>query len=300
MPRHLTLIAPVAIAAVAVILVTCLVMPASAQAEDPWASITSTDANGGSVESEMSPVPAEQVDIDWSVLNTDPWSFANKPPIARKKLGFAPSDAWTWSRSDKDGAAAVTIKQPLSPVWDTRVGADLNVTTQTPVTSSEVLAQKIAHDNQLSRSSGSAWAAVTAPGLGSVWDQTAIEARTDPGQDQSRFGTSLSKSLPLDGGHYSLTLQNGYNVTQQTLVPVFGVGASSRVFEINQSAKLGIAETGTSFIAGQTHSTAYDKWLRRIGAEQKILGGVTVTGSVSETPVGAPNSSLSAGFKRIW
>lgn len=244
----------------------------------------------------------EPADIDWSILNTDPTSPYEAPSaIGRKAAGAQSGDPWSWSRADKpDGSSAVAIKQPITPFWDTRVGADLNVTTQTPMTSSEVLAQKIAHDNQLSQSSGSAWAAMTAPGVGSIWDKTAIEARTDPAQDQSKLGTSLSKKIPFGGDQYSLTLQNGYNVTQQTLVPVFGLGASSRIFETDQSAKLGIAETGTSFIAGQTHSTTDSKWLRTIGAEQKLFGGVTVTGSVSETLAGVPNSSLTAGFKRQW
>ena len=243
----------------------------------------------------------EPADIDWSILNTDPSSVYESPSAIDRKVRAAIDDPWSWSRNDRpDGSSAVTIKQPITPFWDTRVGADLNVATQTPTTSSEVLAQKIAHDNQLSQSSGSAWAAMTAPGLGSIWDKTAIEARTDPAQDQSKLATSLTKSLPFGGDQYSLTLQNGYNVTQQTLVPVFGLGASSRIYEVDQSARLGFVETGTSFIAGQTHSTADDKWLRRIGAEQKLFGGVTVTGSISETPDGSANRSLTAGFKTRW
>lgn len=240
--------------------------------------------------------------IDWSVLNTDPTSPYEAPSaIGRKAAAARGGDSWSWSRSDKpDGSSAVAIKQPITPFWNTRVGADLNVTTRTPMTSSEVLAQKIAHDNQLTQSSGSAWAAMTAPGVGAIWDKTAIEARTDPAQDQSRFGTSLSKKIPFGGDQYSLTLQNGYNVTQQTLVPVFGLGASSRIYETEQSANLGIAETGTSFIARQTHSTADNKWLRTIGAEQKLFDGVTVTGSLSETLDGAPSGSLTAGFKHRW
>lgn len=243
----------------------------------------------------------EPANMDWSILNTDPTSIYESPAAIDRRVRAAMEDPWSWSRNDKpNGSSAVTIKQPISPLWDTRVGADLNVTTQMPTTSSEVLMQKIEHDNQLSQSSGSAWAAMTAPGLGSIWDKTAIEARTDPAQDQSKLATSLSKSIPFGGEQYSLTLQNGYNVTQQTLVPVFGLGASSRIYEVDQSAKLGIVETGTSFIAGQTHSTADDKWLRKVGAEQKLFGGVTITGSVSETPDGTANRSLSAGFKTRW
>lgn len=240
--------------------------------------------------------------VDWTVLNTDPTSVYESPSaIDRKAATARGGNAWSWSRSDNpDGTSAVAIKQPVTPFWDTRVGADLHVSTRTPTTSAEVLAERIAHDNQLSQSSGSAWAAMTAPGVGSIWDKTAIEARTDPAQDQSRLGTSLSKKIPFGGDQYSLTLQNGYNVTQQTLVPVFGLGASSRIFETDQSAKLGIAETGTSFIAGQRHSSADNRWLRTISAEQKLFDGVTITGSVSETPDGAADSSLMAGFRHRW
>ena len=65
----------------------------------------------------------------------------------------------------------------------------------------------------------------------------------------------MSKSLPLNE-QYSLTLQNGYNLIQQGIVPVPGiVSHPARSYETDQSAKLSIADTGTSFIAGQTLST---------------------------------------------
>lgn len=272
----------------------CFAAPGSAQtADSPPADVSETAA----------PDFVEPPDLDWSVLNSDPTSVYETPSSIGRKTAVAKpvGDPWSWTRSDNsDGSSAVTIKQPITPFWDTRIGADLNVAKRTPTTSSEVLIERLTHDNQLSQSSGSAWAAMTAPGLGSIWDKTAIEARTDPGQDQSKFGTSLSKSVPFGGDQYSLTLQNGYNVTQQTLVPIFGLGTSTRIFETDQTAKLGIVETGTSFIAGQTHSTADNKWLRRFGAEQKLFGGVTITGSVSETPDGVANRSLTAGFKHQW
>ena len=271
----------------------CLATAGFAQTAEPDSDETSESAAEAFVE------PA---DIDWSILNTDPTSPYETPAaIGRKSSAkITIGDPWSWNRTDRpDGSSAVTIKQPITPFWDTRIGADLNVAAQDPATSS-MLAQKIARDHQFSQSTGSAWAAITAPGVGSIWDKTAIEARTDPSEDRSKFGTSLSKSLPFGGDQYSLTLQSGYNVTQQTLVPLFGLGAATRIFEADQSAKLGIAETGTSFIAGQTHSNADNKWLRHIGAEQKLFGNVTVTGSVSETLDGITNRSLTAGFKHQW
>lgn len=65
-----------------------------------------------------------------------------------------------------------------------------------------------------------------------------------------------------------------------------------------QSAKLEVTGTGTSFSAGQTLSTADDKWLRRLGAEQKLIGGVSISGSVGETA--STTKSISAGFKKSW
>ncbi|HZC96943.1 MAG TPA: hypothetical protein VE267_12580, partial [Bradyrhizobium sp.] len=109
-----------------------------------------------------------------------------------------------------------------------------------------------------------------------------------------------SKSLPLSE-QYSLSLQNGYNVIQQGIVPVPGIiSRPARNYETEQSAKLSVTGTGTSFIAGQTLSTADDKWLRKIGAEQKLFDGVTISGSIGETAQGTANKSFSAGFKRSW
>jgi hypothetical protein len=206
-----------------------------------------------------------------------------------------------WSANERaNGTSAVSVKQSISPFWDTRIGADMTVARQSTTTTSEQLSEKLANGGSLPQSSGTAWAAITAPGVASIWDQTSVEARVDPGSEQSKLGTSLSKSLPL-GEQYSLTLKNGYNLIQQGLVPVPGiVSHPARSQETDQSARLSITDTGTSLIAGQTLSTSDDKWLRKVGAEQKLFDGVTISGSIGETPSGAANKSLSAGFKRSW
>jgi hypothetical protein len=168
------------------------------------------------------------------------------------------------------------------------------------LTSSELLSEKLANGGSQPQSSGTAWAAITAPGVGSIWDKTAVEARLDPAQEQSKLGTSLSKSLPLTE-QYSLTLQNGYNVIQQGMVPVPGIpGHPVRNYETDQTARLSIADTGTSLIAGRTLSTADDKWLGKVGAEQKLFDAVSISGSIGETVSGAANKSITAGFKRSW
>ncbi len=172
----------------------------------------------------------EDLEPDWSQLNVDTATLllgpASKPPSkARQPRASDGSDTSWKSTSKANGTADVSVKQSLSPFWDTRIGADMTVVgpPQT-LTSADLLRQKISGDGQPAQSSGTAWAAITAPGVGSIWDKTAIEARVDPAQEQGKLGTSLSKSLPL-GEQYSLTLQNGYNVIQQGIVPVPGIAA---------------------------------------------------------------------------
>jgi hypothetical protein len=239
--------------------------------------------------------------LDWSLLNTDPSTLTAPEPkkSAAAKGADSPEASWS-SNARPNGTSAVSVKQSITPFWDTRIGADMTVARQGTLTTSELLSEKLANGGSLPQSSGTAWAAISAPGVGSIWDKTSVEARVDPGQEQSRLGTTLSKSLPLNE-QYSLTLQNGYNLIQQGIVPVPGIiSHPARSYEADQSAKLSIADTGTSFIAGQTMSTSDDKWLRKVGAEQKLFDGVTISGSIGETSSGTANKSLSAGFKRSW
>jgi hypothetical protein len=275
-----------------------LVLPARAQAvpadenpEMPAAEADAPEANDADI---------KDLQLDWSQLNVDASTLSTNPASKRTtpKPGTAAEMSWS-SNGKPNGAAGVSVKQPLSPFWDTRIGADMTVTRQ-PTTMSELLSEKATNGGNEPQSGGSAWAAITAPGVGSIWDKTAVEARVDPGQEQSKLGTSLSKSLPLSE-QYSLTLQNGYKVIQQGVVPVPGIAAHpSRNYQTEQSAKLSITDTGTSLVAGQTLSTTDDKWLRKIGAEQKLFDGVSVSATVGETPQGATNKSLTAGFKHSW
>jgi hypothetical protein len=269
--------------------------PAGGQALPPSDRPAAAETAGAPDASDADPGDLE---LDWSQLNVDASTLTDRPAKAFAPKAGAGSDA-AWSSSNKPNGAALTVKQAVSPFWDTRVGADITVVRE-PTTMSELLSERLANGGSAPQSSGAAWAAATAPGVGPIWDKTAIEARIDAAQDQSRLGTSLSKSLPLSE-QYSLTLQNGYNLIQQGAVPVPGIVAHpSRNLQTEQSARLSVTDTGTSFIAGQTLSSTDDKWLRKIGAEQKLFGGVSITGSIGETPLGITNKSVTAGFKRSW
>jgi hypothetical protein len=239
--------------------------------------------------------------LDWSQLDVDASTLRDGAAAKSRAARAASSDGgMTWSnRNQPNGASAVSVRESVSPFWDARVGADMTVTRE-PATMSELLAEKSANGGNLPQSGGSAWAAVTAPGAGPVWDKTAVEARVDLNTDQGKVGTSISKQVPLND-QASISLSNGYNMTQQGMVPVPGVVAHpERTYDTDQSAKVELTETGTSVTAGQTLSTSDDKWLRKVGAEQKLFGGVTISGSIGETAQGTTNKSVSAGYKKSW
>jgi hypothetical protein len=270
------------------------------EAADESATAKADETKAADTQSGQKPADTAEIDantLDWSQLNLDPATLTYGPKAPARRASI--DGDMKWSSDNRPNGSAVTVKQQVAPFWDTRVGADMTVTRE-PTTMSELLAEKTANGGNLPQSGGSAWAAVTAPGAGSVWDKTAVEARVDPSSEQSKLGTSLSKQVPISG-QSSLTLQNGYSMTQQGAVPLPGLGQRpQRSYETDQSAKISIGDTGTSVTAGQTLSSTDDKWLRKFGAEQKVLDGVTISGSVGETPQGTISKSISAGFKKSW
>jgi hypothetical protein len=280
-------------------------IPANAQAVPATEKQSAEDPDTPAMEADSAEAAEDpdikDLELDWSQLNVDASTLLSESPRSKARLAplTGPSTEMTWSSHDKSNGAAVSVKQPLSSLWDAHVGADMTVVRQ-PQTMSEMLADKAANGGNDPQSSGSAWAGITTPGVGAIWDKTAVEARVDPSQDQSKLGTSLSKSVALNE-RYSVTLQNGYSVIQQGIVPVPGIiPHPSRNYETDQSAKLTNADTGTSFSAGATLSSGDDRWLRKIGAEQKLFGGFNISGSIGETPFGTINKSLTAGFKQSW
>ena len=281
-----------------------------ADAADPEkpAADSAAAKDGETKDSETKDTASKDADIkdlklDWSQLNVDPstltWAPASKARVAPKA---GPGTDPTWSESNKpNGSSDVTVKQSLSAFLDAKVGADMTVTgpPQT-LTEAQELSARLANGGSLPQSSGTAWAGITAPGAGPIWDKTVLEARVDPSQDQTKLGTSLSKSVPF-GEQYSLSLENGYNLVEQGVVPVPGIiGRPAQNYQTDQAAKLSLNQTGTSLSAGQSLSSTDDKWLRKVGAEQKLFGGVSISGSIGETPLGTTNKSITAGFKQSW
>jgi len=281
---------------------TAFAFPAHAQ--NPWRGLVDVAPPPGEIEQvdTAATPPADAPEPDWSLLNTDDSPTAKASLREKRSSLIVGSPSSSWTSNDSNGTSALSVKQSVTPFWDTRVGADINVARQNaPRSAADAYRNQFGDGTAQAQSGGTAWAAATAPGVGSIWDKTAIEARVDPGADQTKLGTSLSKSVPIAGDQYSLTLQSGYNVIQQGNIPAIGYnGRPTRSYETDQLARFNVTDTGTSFIAGQSLATTDDKWLRKFGAEQKLFGGVNVSGWISETVQGVTNKTFSAGFKHSW
>ncbi len=155
------------------------VLQASAQTEqDSDAEATEMSA------ANANDIDPENLELDWSQLNVDASTLGNPASKARFSAQTGRGSETSWSSKDKSNGSAVSVKQPISPFLDTRIGADMTVTRQ-PQTMSELLSEKAANGGSAPQSSGTAWAAITAPGIGSIWDKTAIEARVDPARNRA-------------------------------------------------------------------------------------------------------------------
>lgn len=236
---------------------------------------------------------------DWTILN----STVSAAPAAlrgnqRRTIGNNAS--WTSERHD-NGSTAMSVQQTVLPDWNARVGADLSVVNARPfVSASETLIDKYgSRTPRAEAGAGSAWLTLSTPGVASIWDKTNIEARLDPVQDVSKVRMSMTKSLPLSDPHYRIDFSNDFGVVQDGIGTLIGANGN-HTMTTSQTATLSLPDTGTKFIAGQTLSTIDNKWLRRIGSEQRLSRNISLSATVSEAADGPSNKALLANFRRKW
>ena len=283
--------------------------PAADPAKDPWGQIVPREApaDGAANNPPATATAHEQTatsdaEPDWSELGKLP--DLDKPgKTLRAAASRAPkSEGSSWSRNDQgNGTSAVMVKTDVSPLWNARAGINMSVIRDAePSSVGEGLFEQLSADRGPKNSSGDAWASATAPGVPYLWDKTGLDVSMDSRTERSKLGTTLSKSLPLWRDQFALTLENGYRLTQQTPLLLANTPTTGRSLEVERSAKLSVNQTGTSVFAGQTLSSSDDRWLGKVGAEQKLIGGISITGTLSEAANGTTNKSVTAGFKKSW
>jgi hypothetical protein len=227
--------------------------------------------------------PAEQP--DFSVLNDPTPEVRVRGAVGSPRTPSGPDTIG--SRSEKaDGSISVSAGQRLPIDWETKVGVDVAAPAQMP----DAFASQ-AQDR------GSGWANVAVPATQFGLDKATIDARVDPSADQGKLSTALSRSVPIGGG-VSLTLQNGYAVTQSLANPN-GIPAP-RIYSGDGGVRLELP-TATALSAGARMSSINQRVTPSLSAEQKLFNTpLSITGTISQRLTGAIDRSIVAGFRSAW
>jgi hypothetical protein len=298
--------------------------------QDPWAQIRlapdpSTQDASAVDTSTVAPRAPDLSALDLSALALPAQDPSAQVSAARNlsspKTGVKSQDPAFANRKDnKDGSSQVTVGTNIPTDWQTKVGVDLGLA-PTPSLQPAQVENLLAGSTIQDGSSGAAWANLTAPGpVPLAWDKTSVDARVDPLHEQSRLGTTLSRTVPIDR-NMSMTLQNGYAVTQSlTNTPTvqqpfdpFAIPAprpspsagnvmpAPQIWSSEDAVRLNLSSTGTTLSVGAKVQSTDEHWLRSLSAEQKLFDGpISVTGALTETPTGDISKSIMAGFKQAW
>ena len=224
----------------------------------------------------------ESLTVDISRLSHEPRRVTRRPQVELA----APE----WKRADRpNGTAQFTVKKPLPLVWDARIGADLN-----PAAGPAYDRSQQPWPALNDRGTGAAWLDVAVPNL------AAVELRMNSETDRSKFGASLSRSLPL-GNEYKFPIENKFVVVEPSgVAPPVPSAVAPRAWNTDRMVQFDILSSGTTLLAGTTSSTANNVTHSKLAAEQKIYGPFNVTTAL--TDLGAPTAakSISAGMKLNW
>jgi len=215
----------------------------------------------------------------------------HNPAFAESKNAEPESATFSSRKDNKDGSSSLTFGARIPSAVETKVGVDLGLTAPADVETDPAKAL----DKPNERGAGAGWASMVVPAFPFGFTKAKVDARLDPTQDQSNFGMAVSRPV---GNGLLMTLQNSYAVGR-SVAPVPS-GVQTRNLETGHTVRFDILATSTAFSAGTKSSTLEEKALRVISAEQKIVGPLSLTGSVSETPTGIFDKTLKAGFKKTW
>lgn len=218
-----------------------------------------------------------------------------QPSLAQSKKRKPAEDAWSTfsNRTDnEDGSSSLTFgaKVPTTSTIETKMGLDFGLGGRSDVTRDPAkLLERPADHN-----SGAGWASMAVPAMPLGFTKAQVDARFDPTAEQSKVGVAVSRPI---GPSFLMTLQNSYAVT--SAVPLVPTAHNYNV-ESGHSVRFDVLSTHTAFSAGTRSSTIDDREFRTISAEQKIIGPLSISGTVSETATGELDKVLRAGFRTTW
>ncbi|MEW6257734.1 MAG: hypothetical protein AB1592_17400 [Pseudomonadota bacterium] len=182
-----------------------------------------------------------------------------------------------------DGSAAVTAAGAVREWRGAEFGVDMSLAARPngPVPS--------ASSGPQDGAGAAAWARAPLPGVAG-WQQSTVDVRVDPLQEQSRVGTTFSREVAVTQD-VSARLNDSYAVTSTI--------NGTQQWETGKSVSVDMKSTGTSVSVGTATRSGEQAWLPSVSATQQVLGPLSVTTSVADTGENL-NKSISAGFRRTW
>ena len=249
------------------------------------------------------PLTTEEAAALASALTFDSATLSDTKPAKPLRLPSLGDDGRFDISTKPGGAGTMTLYRPFAGDWNARVGADYN---PAPV------ADGYRPDKPLpvigaGQDSGAAFASVGMANLATV------DARLDPTNDQSKFGTTFKHSIPV-GDKFSLTLQDSYSVTQSIgtaaptpyAVPLMAAPAGTaaaptpQIWGNQKAVKVDVLATGTTFGAGITTASNDPNAHNTFSADQTLYGPLHLTTSVTDFGQSTENKSIAARLKLNW
>jgi hypothetical protein len=253
------------------------------------------------------PLTREESEILGRALMFDPSALVEtKSARPLRPRGLSPPAGLDVKDANKpDGSRTVTVKRPLplaAPDLAGSLGADIQTAAPPPSVyqPNRPLPGTVSGDG----GSAAAWAS-----LGYA-DFATVDARVDPVADQGKIAGTLKHALPV-GKDLSVTLEDRYAVIENfnpvapapsvaTLAGPPPATAQPQVFDNSKSVKFNVLPTGTTLGAGWSSASNDPVTHNTLSAEQKLLGPLHVTTSVTDPGQQSENKSITAGFKFHW
>lgn len=253
------------------------------------------------------PLSAEERDALTQALLFDPH---NPGAISRTLRARTPADVkssgFEVSRTKHaDGVSTVVFNKPIAPPagdWKAKVGADLGIAPDTQTGFSPDNPLRVQRD---ASSANAAWASVD------VREFATVDARVNPASEQGMLATTFKRSVPI-GSDLSMTLQSRTSMTEifghgaaTSDIPLMALPASdgtttTRVWGQENSARLNILATGTTFGAGVSSSSTDTVTHNMLSAEQKLYGPLSVSTAITDAGRSWENKSVSARARFSW
>jgi len=224
---------------------------------------------------------------------------------ARKTAAFKSSGFEVSKSTHNGGVSSVVFKQPIAPEtggWKARLGAELGMA---PDASAGWTPDNPLRVQRNARGANAAWASVN------VHEVATVDARVNPAGEQGQLATTLKRSMPI-GSHLSMTLRSRTSMTETfgrglttSDIPLMALPSSdgtttSRVWGQENSARLNILATGTTFGAGVSSSSTDPLTHNTLIAEQKLYGPLSVSTSIYDVGMEGESRAVSARAKFNW